>query len=383
MTDADTDLGTLLGDIGSLGTGDVPSCEVTRVDTTASGEAPATGSTLLGEHTTLRVGGPARRYVVARTEAELVDTVREADASGEPLLVLGGGSNLVVSDAGFDGTVVHVATRGVQADVSGCGGAYVRLEAGEVWDDVVELAVENEWIGIEALSGIPGLVGATPIQNVGAYGSEVAQTIASVRTLDRTTGQFRTFAASDCGFGYRWSRFKAEPGRYVVLQVSFQFSLGSLSAPIRYAELAARLGATVGERVDSRAVRRAVLEIRRSKGMVVDAADHDTWSAGSFFTNPVLAADRAAALPADAPRYPTPDGKVKTSAAWLIDHAGFHKGFGVGAARVSTKHALALTNPGNATASDIVELARVIRSGVQRRFGVLLDPEPVLVGVEL
>ncbi|HEX2857786.1 MAG TPA: UDP-N-acetylmuramate dehydrogenase [Propionibacteriaceae bacterium] len=338
---------------------------------------------MLRDHTTLRVGGPAKRYVVARTEAELVDTVVEADRSGEPVLVLGGGSNLLVSDAGFDGTVVQVATRGVQADVSGCGGALVRLEAGEVWDDVVALAVASEWIGVEALSGIPGLVGATPIQNVGAYGSDVSQTIASVRTLDRSTGQFRTFAASDCGFGYRWSRFKAEPGRYVVLQVSFQFTLGTLSAPIRYAELAERLGVRLGERADTRAVREAVLDIRRGKGMVLDAADHDSWSAGSFFTNPVLSPEQASLLPADAPRYPASDGMVKTSAAWLIDHAGFHRGFSTGRARVSTKHALALTNPGEATADDIVGLAREIRAGVRRRFGVVLAPEPVLVGVDL
>ena len=372
-----------IGAVGPLGPGDAAGCEVTRVDTTASPEAPASGSTLLRDHTTLRVGGPAKRYVVARTEAELVATVVEADRSGERVLVLGGGSNLLVADAGFDGTVVEVATRGVQADVSGCGGALVRLEAGEVWDDVVALAVASEWIGVEALSGIPGLVGATPIQNVGAYGSDVSQTIASVRTLDRTTGQFRTFAASDCGFGYRWSRFKAEPGRYVVLQVSFQFTLGTRSAPIRYAELAERLGVRLGQRADTRAVREAVLDIRRGKGMVVDAADHDSWSAGSFFTNPVLTPEQASVLPPDAPRYPASDGMVKTSAAWLIDHAGFHRGFSAGRARVSTKHALALTNPGDATADDIVTLAREIRAGVRERFGVVLAPEPVLVGVDL
>ena len=383
MTDGDLATPTLIGAVGPLGPTDAAGCEVTRIDTTASPEVAASASTLLRDHTTLRVGGPARRYVVARTEAELVEAVLEADRSGEPVLVLGGGSNLLVSDAGFAGTVVQVATRGVQADVSGCGGALVRLEAGEVWDDVVALAVEREWIGIEALSGVPGLVGATPIQNVGAYGTDVSQTIASVRTLDRTTGQFRTFAASDCGFGYRWSRFKAEPGRYVVLQVSFQFSLGNLSAPIRYAELAQRLGVEPGDRADTRAVREAVLDIRRGKGMVLDTGDHDTWSAGSFFTNPVLTPEQAGGLPDDAPRYPASGGTVKTSAAWLIDHAGFHRGFAVGRARVSTKHTLALTNPGDATADDIVALAREIRAGVRERFGVLLAPEPVLVGVGL
>ena len=371
------------GVVGPIQPGDAGSCEVARVATSASPDVTASGSSLLRDHTTLRVGGPAKRFVVARTEADLVETVLAADRSGEPLLVLGGGSNLLVSDVGFDGTVVQVATRGVQADVSGCGGALVRLEAGEVWDDVVSLAVASEWIGVEALSGIPGLVGATPIQNVGAYGSDVSQTIASVRTLDRSTGRFHTFAASDCGFGYRWSRFKAEPGRYVVLQVSFQFNLGTLSSPIRYAELATRLGVGLGERADTRAVREAVLDIRRGKGMVLDAADHDSWSAGSFFTNPVLTAEQAARLPEDAPRYPASDGMVKTSAAWLIDHAGFHRGFAAGRARISTKHTLALTNPGEASADDVVGLARLIRSGVNERFGLLLSPEPVLVGVGL
>ena len=383
MTDSAPGIPPLIGDPGALSPLDAATCEVTRIDTVASGDVPPPASTLLRDHTTLHVGGPARRFVVARSEAEVIETVLAADRAGEPLLILGGGSNMLVADAGFDGTVVQLATRGVRADVSDCGGAVVTLEAGEVWDDVVALAVANEWVGIEALSGIPGLVGATPIQNVGAYGCDVGQTIASVRTLDRRTGLFRTFAASDCGFGYRWSRFKAEPARYVVLQVSFQFTLGTLSAPITYRELAARLGVAVGERAVTSAVREAVLDIRRAKGMVVEVADHDSWSAGSFFTNPVLTVERAAALPAEAPRYPTADGGVKTSAAWLIDHAGFHKGFSVGAARVSTKHALALTNPGDAAASDIVALARVIRSGVEERFGVRLDPEPVLVGVDL
>ena len=383
MTDAETTRRPLLEDFGHLAPAEAPTCEVSRFDTTASPEVPRAASALLRDHTTLHVGGPARRFVVARTETELVETVLEADRAGEPLLVLGGGSNLLVADDGFDGTVVQVATRGVRADVSDCGGAVVRLEAGEVWDDVVALALDEGWVGVEALSGIPGLVGATPIQNVGAYGSDVAQTIASVRTLDRATGLFRTFAASECGFGYRWSRFKAEPQRYVVLQVSFQFPLGSLSAPLAYDELAARLGVPVGRRADARAVREAVLEIRRAKGMVVDPADHDTWSAGSFFTNPLLGPDEAAALPGSAPRYSAPGGMVKASAAWLIDQAGFHKGFRVGAARVSTKHALALTNPGDATAADVIGLARVIRAGVRERFGVLLEPEPVLVGVEL
>lgn len=358
------------------------SCTVERVElgaaTTAVDESPR-----LSEHTTLRVGGPAKRFVVARSEAELVDTVRDLDAAGEPVLVLSGGSNLLVGDDGFDGTVVRVATTGIHADVSSCGGALVRVAAGENWDAFVAQAIEQEWIGIETLSGIPGLVGSTPIQNVGAYGSDVAGCIASVRTLDRTTGQFHTFPLVDCGFGYRTSVFKREPHRYVVLEVSFQFELGTLSAPIRYAELARQLGCEIGERVDTRRVRETVLRIRAGKGMVLDAADHDTWSAGSFFTNPILTTDAAAALPADAPRFPAGDGLVKTSAAWLIDHSGFGKGYGSGPARLSTKHVLAITNRGGACAADVVALAREVRDGVRDAFGVELVPEPVFVGASL
>ncbi len=361
------------------------SCEVVGSDLTATASpvpADPTGPVLLADHTTLRVGGPASRFVVARTEADLVSSVVDCDRRGEPVLVLSGGSNLLVGDAGFDGTVIQVATRGVRADVSGCGGALVRVEAGEVWDDFVALAVREGWIGIETLSGIPGLVGATPIQNVGAYGADVAQTIASVRTLDRSTAQFHTFPLVDCGFGYRSSRFKLETPRFVVLQVTFQFTLGNLSAPIAYPELARHLGVEVGQRADTQAVRDTVRTIRAGKGMVLDPADHDTWSAGSFFTNPLLTPQRAAMLPPDAPRFPTGD-RVKASAAWLIDHAGFHRGHGVGPARLSTKHVLALTNRGGATSADIVALAREVRDGVRSRFGITLVPEPVMVGVSL
>lgn len=329
----------------------------------------------------MRVGGEAKRLVVAETEREIVEVVRDCDASGEPLLVLGGGSNTVVGDQGFDGTVLRIATRGVSADVSYCGGALVKIAAGEVWDEVVAFAVEHEWVGVEALAGIPGLVGATPVQNVGAYGADVSQTIASVRTFDRAIGQFKTFPLADCGFGYRSSRFKAEPGRYVVLEVSYQFQLGSLSAPVRYAELAACLDTQVGQRVPSSEVREAVLQIRRSKGMVLDATDHDTWSAGSFFTNPILPV--GVALPDGAPSFPAGDGQVKTSAAWLIDHAGFGKGYGNDRAALSSRHVLALTNRGGASAADVVSLAREVRDGVLARFGIELVPEPVLVGVSL
>jgi UDP-N-acetylmuramate dehydrogenase len=235
-------------------------------------------------------------------------------------------------------------------------------------------------VGVEALSGIPGSVGATPIQNVGAYGQEVSQTLASVRVWDRRLRGVRTFAAADCGFGYRTSRFKADPGRHVVLSVTFQFPQGELAKPVAYAELARVLGVEPGARPPSADVRRAVLELRRSKGMVLDPEDHDTWSAGSFFTNPVVGADE---LPPDAPAWPQPDGRVKTSAAWLIEHAGFDKGYGDGAARLSGKHTLALTNRGQATTTELLALAREIRDGVQQRFAIRLVNEPVLVGCEL
>ena len=347
----------------------------------------------LADHTTLRVGGPARRWVEATTEDEVVETVRAADAAGEPVLVLGGGSNLLIGDAGFAGTVVHVATKGVRLaggsctiDEPGaamCGGAVLEVAAGEIWDDFVATAIDNEWRGIEALSGIPGTVGATPIQNVGAYGQEVSEWLWSVRTWDRVANEFRTFAVGDCGLGYRTSRFKTDPGHYVVLSVSFQFRQGSMSMPLRFGELTRRLELDGRGRAPMTDVRAAVLELRGGKGMVLDPADHDTWSAGSFFTNPVLDADRAATLPETAPRYPQPDGSVKTSAAWLIEAAGFHKGFGTPPATLSTKHTLAITNRGGAGSADLVALARRVRDGVRDRFGVTLVPEPVLVGVTL
>ena len=351
---------------------------------------------LLAGHTTLRLGGPARAWVVASTEAELIEAVSAADSAGEQVLVLGGGSNLVIADAGFDGTVVEVATRGISADIdtgadaceaSGttddptCGGVLVSVAAGERWDDFVGYAVGRGWVGVEALSGIPGSVGATPIQNVGAYGQEVSQTIARVRVWDRALRGIRTFAAADCRFGYRHSRFKADPGRHVVLSVTFQMRQGSLAAPIAYAELARTLGVEVGQRAPLAEVRDAVLGLRRGKGMVLDPADHDTWSAGSFFTNPVVPADR---VPEGAPAYPQPDGTVKTSAAWLIEHAGFGKGYpGSGPVTLSTKHTLALTNRGDATTEDLLALAREIRTGVSERFGIELVNEPVTVGVSL
>ncbi|MBE7325400.1 UDP-N-acetylmuramate dehydrogenase [Nocardioides sp. Y6] len=345
----------------------------------------------LSEMTTLRLGGPADEVVEATTEAELVEAVRDADERGVPVLLVAGGSNLVVSDAGFRGRVVRIATRGITADAepgdTSCGGAVVRVAAGEEWDAFVAHAVASGWSGVEALSGIPGSVGATPVQNVGAYGQEVAQTIAQVRAWDRVEGRVRTFAASDCDFSYRHSRFKAEPDRFVILEVTFQLPTASLGAPVAYAELARVLGVEVGQRAPAADVRAAVLALRAAKGMVLDAADHDTWSAGSFFTNPVLSAEAAARLPDEAPRFPQPDGTVKTSAAWLIERAGFAKGHspaGVeGRASLSTKHTLALTNRGSANAEDLLALARAVRDGVEEAFGVRLVNEPVLVGLTL
>ncbi len=337
----------------------------------------------LAELTTLRVGGPAERVVTATTTDELVDAVREVDDADEPLLLVGGGSNLLVADAPVPGTVVRVATSGiaVESDDS-CGGANVRVAAGESWDALVARAVDEGWVGVEALSGIPGSVGATPLQNVGAYGQEVADTIASVRVWDRLGQQVVTVANADCRFGYRTSAFRGTD-RYVVLDVLFQLRLGDLSAPVRYAALARGLDADEGTRHPLADVRRAVIEQRRRRGMVLDAADHDTWSAGSFFTNPVLTPADLAALPGDPPSWPAPGG-VKTSAAWLIERSGFARGYGLpGPASLSTKHTLALTNRGGASAQDLLELARDVRDGVQATFGVLLEPEPVLVGCVL
>jgi len=336
----------------------------------------------LRAHTTLRLGGEARRFVEVTTEQELVEAVGADDDRGEPVLLLGGGSNLVVSDDGFPGTVVKIATQRVwQDDDPSCGGVMLRASAGTSWDGLVGDAVERGLVGIEALSGIPGLVGATPIQNVGAYGQDVSQTIARVRVWDRVLKGFRTFANADCRFGYRTSRFKADPGRHIVVDVTFQLRTGTLSEPIAYAELARTLGVEVGERAPLADVRAAVLALRRGKGMVLDRDDHDTWSAGSFFTNPVIEPDR---VPHGAPAYPQPDGTVKTSAAWLIEHAGYGRGYpGSGPATLSTKHTLALTNRGDATTADLLALARDVRDGVEKRFGIRLHNEPVLVGVEL
>jgi len=351
---------------------------------------------MLSDLTTAAVGGPAGNYVEARTEAEIIDAVRSADAAGEPVLIIGGGSNLLISDDGFPGTVVKIASEGftVNAEDS-CGGVSVVVQAGHNWDALVEHAVLHAWSGVEALAGIPGATGATPVQNVGAYGSDVSQTIAAVRTWDRERNAVKTFTNSELKFGYRDSILKQTTvdgsPRFVVLTVEFQLPLGRMSAPVRYAELARVLGVAQGERAYSNDVRREVLRLRASKGMVLDPADRDTYSTGSFFTNPIVPAAVADELPENAPRYPAgSDGLVKLSAAWLIDQAGFGKGFGLdagsvsgGRASLSTKHTLAITNRGSASAADMLAIAREVRDGVVGRFGIELHPEPLLIGVAL
>jgi UDP-N-acetylmuramate dehydrogenase len=334
----------------------------------------------LSRWTTLRLGGPPRVFSEATSRDELYAAVAAADEAAEPVLVLGGGSNLVVADEGFSGTVVRVATSGELLGGSQCSGGEITAESGEDWDALVARAVEREYIGIEALSGVPGTVGAVPIQNVGAYGQEVADTISQVHVYDRLERRTRILFTADCGFGYRTSVFKRHPDRYVVGAVTFQFRLGSLGAPIRYGELSNTLGVGAGERAPAADVRRAVLDLRSRKGMVLDDDDRDTWSAGSFFTNPFV---EPAELPAGAPAYPQPDGTVKTSAAWLIEHSGFGRGYGNDRVSLSTKHALAITNRGSATTADLVALARELRDGVQARFAITLQPEPVCVGCSI
>lgn len=356
---------------------------------------------LLADHTTLRLGGPARDFVAAATESAVVASVRAADRAGEPLLVLGGGSNLVIADAGFPGTVVQVATRGLGvADTDGS--VTVDVAAGEGWDAVVAWSVAEGLAGLECLSGIPGRAGATPIQNVGAYGQEVAETITTVRAYDRALGKVVDLTAADCGFGYRTSAFKrattSATGRFVVLGVTFRLDRSPVSKPVRYRELAGVLGITEGRGASLADVRAAVLGLRRAKGMVLDPHDPDTFSAGSFFTNPVLAPAQFEALQravaasvgdqaaAAVPSFPAGDGLRKVPAAWLIERAGYGKGYSGGGnsvPRISTKHTLALVNPGGATTASLLALATQIRDGVRDKFGVELVPEPVLVGTRL
>lgn len=452
-------------------------------------------SVLLAELTTFHVGGAVKRYLRTADRDELIAAIREADgtteelagaatngeiAPREPLLFLGGGSNILAADQGFDGLVLSDARQDI-AVLNQTGGTHrtptrergradnqgaidapatiysaanypaascmdpmdperviIRATAGVPWDRLVEYTIAAGWSGLEALSGIPGTVGAAPVQNIGAYGAEVAETLHCVRALDRLTGLECTLTRAELALTYRSSNLKRSmrdpkigggrrwtpTGRWIVLEAEFQLGREELSQPVRYQQLADTLSVQLGERVPTRRVREAVLELRRSKGMVVDPTDRDTWSAGSFFTNPIVSQEVAASLPPDAPRFPvearaeaagspsslladstgsrgdalgnsqnaeqkqpqdsapSPTGLVKTSAAWLISHAGFAKGFRVdpqAPAALSHKHVLALTNQGGATAKDVLELAETVQRGVRQKFGIDLTPEPIIL----
>ncbi|MEY3606431.1 MAG: UDP-N-acetylenolpyruvoylglucosamine reductase [Actinomycetota bacterium] len=324
----------------------------------------------LAELTTLRVGGTPNSLVVATSESEIIEAV----SANPNALILGGGSNVLISDD-FHGDVIKIESQGFENDESACAGAWVTVAAGHNWNDFVATAVASGWTGIEGLAGIPGTVGATPIQNVGAYGQSVSETIAQVRAWNKKTKSVDTFFAADCEFGYRTSIFKSQPDTWVILSVTFQLPLGTLSAPIAYNELAAKLKVELGDRVSTSDLQAAVLDLRTGKGMVLDSADHDTWSVGSFFMNP-----RVAVAPADAPNWPEADGTVKVSAAWLIEQAGFNKGFTLnGRAALSSKHTLAITNRGSATSADISELADYIVAGVKAKFDIELRPEATFI----
>ncbi|MFM8671895.1 MAG: UDP-N-acetylmuramate dehydrogenase [Candidatus Nanopelagicus sp.] len=337
----------------------------------------------LSNFTTLKVGGPAQKILHAQTEDELIEFVKTADKAGEKLLILGGGSNLLISDAGFAGTVIKVESSGSSLDYDPCSGGMIEVSAGEEWDKFVALTIEKGFADLESLSGIPGTVGGAPIQNIGAYGHEVSETIARVRAYDRKKGEITTFTNEQCKFSYRNSIFKAESGRYVILSVSFQLRKGEQSLPITYVELANYLSVNVGDRSSVVEVRKAVLQLRGRKGMLIDTGDADSNSAGSFFVNPILSKEIADKLPPEAPRWVQPDGRVKTSAAWLMEHAGVNKGEKLAGAQISSKHVLALTNSGDATAGDIVKLAKMAREKVFEKFGIKLEAEVQLVGVDL
>lgn len=359
--------------------------------------------------TTTRVGGPALLLVEPTDAAQLVETTLEVWASGEPWLVFGGGSNLIVADEGFDGTAIRVATRGIEQLAADGDTVTLRVQAGEAWDAVVEYAVQHGLAGIEALSGIPGSAGAAPIQNIGAYGQEVGAALIAIDYLDYLSGELSSIPVSELGLGYRMSAMKQ--GRQgVVIALDLRLTRGDLSEPIAYAQLASALGCEVGDRRPLAEVRETVLRLRATKGMLLSDSDPDSVSTGSFFTNPIVSARFAAGLPADAPRWSlepeaadlvipldrldlldqlTPaaatDPQVKLSAAWLIERSGIRRGFSLpgSKAAISSKHTLALVNTGGATAAQIGELARYVQSRVLNQFGVILQPEPVLVGVEL
>lgn len=337
--------------------------------------------TELSKYTSLRVGGPATQIIHVSTEAQIIQAIE--DAGDTPILIMGGGTNVLIADKGFEGTVIRISNDSVQSEVDACSGATLTIGAGQDWDLFVQSTIDSGFAGLETLSGIPGTVGASPIQNIGAYGHEVSEFITRVRTYDRQEKEVKTFTNSQCQFSYRNSCFKAEPGRYVVLDVQFQIRRGEFSDPITYLELSRKLGVDLGDKAPVTEVRKAVLELRASKGMLLSADDPDSWSAGSFFTNPIISQQAADSLPDAAPKWPLVDGRVKVSAAWLIENAGIKKGDTVGGARISTKHVLALSNSGNATASDIAELAKRARNQVKETFGITLEAEVNLIGVEI
>ncbi|MFJ3393713.1 UDP-N-acetylmuramate dehydrogenase [Leifsonia aquatica] len=379
---------------------------------------PPAAATALADLTTMRVGGVPTRLVAPADRDALVATALEVWGSGEDWLLLGGGSNTIAGDDGFDGTVIRIVTRGVERLEAPDGRVRLRVQAGEPWDDLVALTVRNGWAGIEALSGIPGSTGAAPVQNIGAYGQELESALLGIEFLDYRTGEVTTLTKAELGLGYRMSALKGGLAG-IVLSVDLELAdntvpggVGApLSAPVGYAQLADALGVVIGARVPIAELRRSVLALRSSKGMVLDPDDPDSVSAGSFFTNPIVSENFARSLPRDAPRWPvTPpepdaviglepggvhpldvpplaDGPydVKLSAAWLIEQAGIRRGYGLpgSAAGLSSKHTLAIVNRGGASAQDVVQLASFIQARVQSEFGVLLRPEPVLVGVVL
>ena len=334
----------------------------------------------LSKYTSLRVGGPAKKIVHVSTEAEIIAAIEESE--GSPILIMGGGTNVLIADTGFDGTVIHISNDSIKAEMDACSGATLTIGAGQNWDEFVQTTIDRGLAGLETLSGIPGSVGAAPIQNIGAYGHEVSEFITRVRTYDREEKLVKTFTNSQCEFSYRSSHFKEHPGRYVILDVAFQLRSGEMSDPITYVELSKKLGIEPGEKASVMQVRTAVLELRASKGMLI-SEDPDSWSAGSFFTNPIISQQAADSLPNATPKWPLNDGRVKISAAWLIENSGMHKGDAIGGARISTKHVLALTNSGSATASDIAALAKKARDQVKEKFGITLIAEVNLIGVEI
>ena len=329
--------------------------------------------------TTFRVGGPITQFIDGTSEEIILKAISESNN----LQIIGGGSNILAGDSPFDGTVLRISTTGSQLDYDQCSGGMITVAAGVEWDDFVAQTVAAGFSGLETLSGIPGRVGAAPIQNIGAYGQEFRNVVARVRTWDRVANEQRTFTANQCGFEYRSSLFKESPQRYVVLDITVQLKKGELSIPITYPELARELGISEGERTDVKRVREKVLEIRTRKGMVLSQSDRDSWSAGSFFINPSVSGEVARSLPGDAPQWPNSDGSIKLSAAWLLENSGIKKGERIGGAAISSKHVLALTNVNQAQSDDVIELARKCQRAVREKYGISLEPEVRLINCAL